>query len=83
MSFKPSNTTGRGVVDPRPGPGDYILPSTMPVPKKNRKNNMISTAKRDGVAAGTLGTAGPGPGSYNVGQPLIRKSHNILLAPEY
>ena len=68
----------------RPGPGDYVLPSTMPIPKAARSQVMVSSAKRQGVSDGPVqGTSGPGPGSYDTAEILIRKSHNILLAPEY
>lgn len=68
----------------RPGPGDYVLPSTMTAPKPARSNVMISTAKREGVSTGPIqGTTGPGPGTYSVAEPLVRKSYNILLAPEF
>ena len=30
----------------RPGPGDYVLPSTMPIPKPSRSQVMVSTGKR-------------------------------------
>jgi hypothetical protein len=67
----------------RPGPGDYVLPSTMAIPKGARSEVMISTAKREGVSSGPVqGTTGPGPGSYSVAAPLVRKTYNILLAPE-
>ena len=64
----------------RPGPGDYVPPSSMPVPKSSRSQVMVSTAKRQGMSSGPVqGTSGPGPGSYNTAERLIRKSHNILL----
>lgn len=68
----------------RPGPGDYVLPSSMPIPKPSRSQVMVSTAMRQGVSSGPVqGTSGPGPGSYSTAENLIRKSHNILLVPEY
>ena len=74
----------RPIGEVRPGPGDYILPPSLSAPKPARSNVMISTAKREGVGAGpTQGTTGPGPGTYSVAEALVRKSHNILLAPEY
>ena len=71
------------IVEVRPGPGDYILPPSISVPMPARSDVMISTAKREGVSTGPImGTTGPGPGTYNTAQALVRKSHNILLAPE-
>lgn len=70
------------VPDTMPGPGDYTLPSSIKVPKKSRKNVMISTGTRKGPE--TLGGGAPPPGTYDP-IPLygnfITRSHNVLLSP--
>jgi len=83
VPFKTANpVVSRGTAEIRPGPGDYILPPTIKVPKPARNNVMVSTGKREGnTIASTAGN--PGPGSYKVSEKLLRKSFNILLNPDY
>jgi hypothetical protein len=82
VPFKTANpVVSRAVPEIRPGPGDYILPPTMKVPKPARNNVMVSTGKRDSIQAAST-AKNPGPASYNVSEKLLRKSFNILLQPE-
>jgi hypothetical protein len=83
VPFKTANPViSRSTAEIRPGPGDYILPSTIKYPKPGRNNVMISTGKREGNTTNAT-VHNPGPGSYRVAENLIRKSHNILLNPDY
>jgi len=83
VPFKTANPViSRGVAEMRPGPGDYILPPTIKIPKPARNNVMVSTGKREGSTIAST-AANPGPGSYRVSEQLLRKSFNILLNPDY
>lgn len=83
VPFKTANPViSRSVPQIRPGPGDYILPPTMKIPKPSRNQVMISTGKRDSITAAAT-ASNPGPGSYKISEQLLRKSYNILLNPEY
>lgn len=67
-----------------PGPGDYILPSTIQVARPHRKNVMISTGKR--FEPEFKVPEGPGPMDYDpipLYGNMIRPTHNIMLASEY
>jgi hypothetical protein len=82
IPFKTANPViSRSVPEIRPGPGDYILPSSLKYPKPARKNIMISTGKREGNSVNST-VNNPGPGSYKTAPNLLRKSYNILLNPE-
>jgi hypothetical protein len=67
-----------------PGPGDYVLPSTMKIPRNNPKNIMISTGKR--FEPEYRIPVGPSPMDYDpipLYGNMIRPTHNIMLAAEY
>ena len=64
-----------------PGPGDYVLPSTIPIPRRNRKNIMISTGKR--FEPEFKVPVGPSPMDYDpipLYGNMIRPTHNVVLA---
>jgi len=78
----PSGPTSRKAPDPSPGPGDYLLPSTINQVRKSRKDVMISSSKRSGVGTNEKNAA-PGPGAYDISKGgLLRPTFNIMLAPE-
>ena len=68
-----------------PGPGHYTIPSSIHVPRKNRKNVMISTSKRY-VPGDGENTEGPGHMDYDpipLYGGMIKPSHNIMLSAAY
>lgn len=77
VPMQASNVVSRKVPETMPGPGDYVLPSTLKYGKKNRKNVMISTGQRESMGKSK---DGPGPGTYSVIPSLLRPSHNIMLS---
>lgn len=77
VPMQTSGVVSRKVHDTLPGPGDYILPSTLKYGSRNRKNVMISTGQRTSMGSSKVG---PGPGTYAVIKSLIRPSHNIMLS---
>jgi len=65
------------------GPGEYKIGSSIKVKNNNRKNIMVSTQSRFGVADKKMVDAGPGPGSYNADYfygNLIQPTFNIAIA---
>lgn len=63
-----------------PGPGQYNIATKLGDARPNRKNVMLSTAKRDGLGVSKQSLEGPGPCAYSVSTSLIRPSYNIMLA---
>lgn len=62
-----------------PGPGDYMLPSTIGTVMPNRKNIMVSSVPRDPRNHSDA----PGPGYYNTvpsSDSLLKPSFNVMLA---
>ena len=68
------------IVHTMPGPGDYTIPSTLKIPRKNRKNIMVSTVQRFDMPRVE---EGPGPMDYDpipLYGNMIRPSHNVMLS---
>jgi len=79
VPMRETNVRSRKQPETLPGPGDYVLPSSLQYGKPNRKQVMVSTGQRTNFVRRDA-LEGPGPGTYKTIKSLIRPSHNILLA---